>query len=66
MCDEVFSSLGAMIGLVENCAQMTGKLARVSEMLEVLDELDEQHKQPFGVLPPPISHPDRDFVRTNR
>ena len=55
-----------MIGLVENCAQMTGKLARVSEMLEVLDELDEQHKQPFGVLPPPITHPDRDFVRTNR
>jgi hypothetical protein len=48
MCTEVFQSLGDMIGLVENCAQMIGKLARVSEMLEVLDELDEKHEQPSG------------------
>lgn len=48
MCGEVFSSLGAMIGLVQNCAQMSGKLARVSEMLEVLDELDEQGGQLAG------------------
>jgi hypothetical protein len=48
MCHEVFESLGQMIGMVEQVAYLTGKTARVSELLEVLDELDEAAGHPSG------------------
>ena len=48
MCGQVFQSLGAMIGMVEQVAYLTGKTARVSEMLEVLDELDAKAGLPSG------------------
>ena len=42
MCNEVFPALGSMIGMVQQVAYLTGKTARVSELLEVLDELDAE------------------------
>ena len=48
MCGQVFDALGAMIGLVEQVAYLTGKTARVSELLEILDEIDAEAGLPSG------------------
>ena len=41
LCQQLFSCLGRLIGLAEPWANMTGMLSNISEVLEVMDELEQ-------------------------
>lgn len=41
LCQQLFGCLGRLIGLAEPWANMTGMLSNISEVLEVIDELEQ-------------------------
>jgi ABC-type uncharacterized transport system fused permease/ATPase subunit len=51
LCQQLFGCLGKLIGLAEPWANMTGMLSNISEVLEVIDELE----QPGSVANPTSS-----------